>query len=93
MGLQVIYIDGMQFGDPPDQRVGVDEQWHKLDAAKALRAGINKLYGPQHPVQRCRNHKIRNVVERVPEEQRDQGKAAIRAAYRQRHWCCEFARD
>jgi putative transposase len=53
-----------------------------IDGAKALRAAINKVFGPQHPVQRCRNHKIRNVVERLPEEQKDQVKAAMRAAYR-----------
>jgi putative transposase len=50
-----------------------------IDGAKALRAAIAKVFGPQHPVQRCRNHKIRNVVERLPEEQKDQVKAAMRA--------------
>jgi transposase-like protein len=33
-------------------------------------------------VQRCRNHKIRNVIERLPEEQKDQVKTAMRPAYR-----------
>lgn len=53
-----------------------------IDGAKALRAAIHKVFGAQHPVQRCRNHKIRNVVERLPEEQKEQVKAAMRAAYR-----------
>ena len=53
-----------------------------IDGAKALRAAIGKIFGPQHPVQRCRNHKIRNVVERLPEEQKDQVKAAMRASYK-----------
>jgi len=53
-----------------------------IDGAKALRAAIHRVFGPQHPVQRCRNHKIRNVVERLPEEQKDQVKAAMRASYR-----------
>jgi len=44
-----------------------------IDGAKALRAAIPKIFGPQHPVQPCRNHKIRNVVERLPEEQKEQG--------------------
>ena len=52
-----------------------------IDGAKALRAAIHRVFGPQHPVQRCRNHKIRNVVERLPEEQKDQVKAALRASY------------
>jgi putative transposase len=53
-----------------------------IDGARALRAAINKVFGPQHPVQRCRNHKIRNVLERLPDEQKDQVKAAMRAAYK-----------
>lgn len=64
---------------------GVDPQAKRLfviDGAKALRTAIHKVFGSQHPVQRCRNHKIRNVVERLPEEQKDQVKAAMRAAYK-----------
>jgi putative transposase len=53
-----------------------------IDGAKALRTAIHRVFGPQHPVQRCRNHKIRNVVERLPEEQKEQVKAAMRASYR-----------
>lgn len=53
-----------------------------IDGARALRAAINRVFGARHPVQRCRNHKIRNVVERLPEEQKEQVKAAMRAAYR-----------
>jgi len=53
-----------------------------IDGAKALRAAIHRVFGSQHPVQRCRNHKIRNVVERLPEEQKEQVKAALRASYR-----------
>jgi putative transposase len=41
-----------------------------IDGAKALRTAIHRVFGPQHPVQRCRKHKIRNVVERLPEEQK-----------------------
>lgn len=53
-----------------------------IDGAKALRAAINKIFGAQHPVQRCRNHKVRNVAERLPEDQKEQVKAAMRASYR-----------
>ena len=53
-----------------------------IDGAKALRAAINQVFGPQHPVQRCRNHKIRNVCDRLPEEQKEQVKAAMRACYK-----------
>jgi len=64
---------------------GVDPKAKRLfviDGAKALRAAINKVFGPQHPVQRCRNHKMRNVCDRLPDEQKDQVKAAMRSAYR-----------
>jgi len=64
---------------------GVDPRAKRLfviDGAKALRAAINKVFGPQHPVQRCRNHKIRNVCDRLPEEQKAQVKAAMRSAYK-----------
>ena len=64
---------------------GVDAEEKRLfiiDGAKALRAAINQVFGPQPPVQRCRNHKIRNVCDRLPEEQKDQVKAAMRASYK-----------
>jgi putative transposase len=64
---------------------GVDPKAKRLfviDGAKALRAAINKVFGSQHPVQRCRNHKIRNVCDRLPEEQKEQVKAAMRSAYK-----------
>jgi transposase-like protein len=64
---------------------GVDPKAKRLfviDGAKALRAAINKVFGGQHPVQRCRNHKIRNVCDRLPEEQKAQVKAAMRASYK-----------
>ena len=64
---------------------GVDPKAKRLfviDGAKALRAAIHKVFGGQHPVQRCRNHKIRNVYDRLPEEQKDQVKAAMRSAYK-----------
>lgn len=53
-----------------------------IDGAKALRVAINKVFGAQHPVQRCRNHKIRNVCDRLPEEQKEQVKSAMRSAYK-----------
>jgi len=74
-------------GDLLEQVVarGVDGKAKRLfviDGAKALRAAINRVFGPQHPVQRCRNHKIRNVCDRLAEEQKDQVKTAMRAAYK-----------
>lgn len=53
-----------------------------IDGAKALRAAIREVFGSQQPVQRCRTHKLRNVVEQLPRDQHAQVKAVMRAAYR-----------
>jgi len=53
-----------------------------IDGSKALRCGIEAIYGTDNPVQRCRKHKVRNVTDNVPKHLKDQVKAAMRAAYR-----------
>jgi putative transposase len=53
-----------------------------IDGSKALRAAIDAVYGRDNPVQRCRSHKVRNVLDQLPKDQRDQAKATMRAAYR-----------
>ena len=53
-----------------------------IDGAKALRAAIREVFGSEQPVQRCRTHKLRNVVEQLPRDQHAQVKAVMRAAYR-----------
>lgn len=40
------------------------------------------MFGAGHPIQRCRNHKIRNVVGHLPKDQHAQLEAAIRAAWK-----------
>ena len=52
-----------------------------IDGSKALRCAIDAVYGPKNPVQRCRNHKIRNVLSYLPDEQQDQVKCAMKAAF------------
>jgi transposase-like protein len=37
-----------------------------IDGSKALRAAINAVFGSASLVQRCRQHKLRNVTERLP---------------------------
>lgn len=64
---------------------GLDPQRRYLfvvDGAKALRCAIDAVFGSNQPVQRCRNHKLRNVVGHLPEDQREQAKATLRAAFR-----------
>ena len=53
-----------------------------LDGAKALRAAIDQVYGTNQPVQRCRQHKLRNVLGHLPKEQHDQARATLRAAWK-----------
>lgn len=53
-----------------------------IDGAKALRKAIDRVYGRTPLVQRCRNHKLRNVLGHLPKEQHDQTRAAIRAAWK-----------
>jgi putative transposase len=63
---------------------GLDPKEPKLfviDGAKALRAGIDAVFGTHHAVQRCRNHKVRNVVDHLPEDQKQQTRSAMRAAF------------
>jgi len=62
--------------DPTRRRLFV------IDGSKALRKAIDQVFGPAHPVQRCRNHKLRNVVGHLPKDQHAQVKAAIRAAWK-----------
>lgn len=53
-----------------------------IDGAKALRAAIEEVFGENQPVQRCRNHKVRNVLEELPKEQRGQALNLMRAAWK-----------
>jgi putative transposase len=64
---------------------GLDPKRRRLivvDGAKALRSAIDTVFGADQPVQRCRNHKLRNVVGHLPEGQHEQAKATLRAAFK-----------
>ena len=53
-----------------------------IDGAKALRAGIDEVFGAEQPVQRCRNHKVRNVLGELPKQQHGQALNLMRAAWK-----------
>lgn len=53
-----------------------------IDGAKALRTAIEEVFGADQQVQRCRNHKIQNVMNELPKEQQDQTRKLMRAAFR-----------
>ena len=66
-----------------DQGLPTDRKYlFVIDGAKALRAGIEEVFGAQQPVQRCRNHKIRNVLDELPEDQQGQTLNLMRAAWK-----------
>lgn len=52
-----------------------------IDGSKALRAGIHHVFGSRTPVQRCRIHKVRNVLSYLPEERKADVEAAMKAAF------------
>lgn len=53
-----------------------------IDGSKALRSAIEEMFGTQAHVQRCRTHKMRNVLERLPRAEAAQTKAVMTAAYK-----------
>jgi transposase-like protein len=52
-----------------------------IDGSKALRAGIDRVFGSRTPVQRCRLHKLRNVLAYLPEDRKADVEAAMKAAF------------
>lgn len=62
--------------DPVQRRLFI------IDGSKALRSAIASVFGPENPVQRCRQHKIENVLGYVSKDLRPQLKSAMRAAYK-----------
>ncbi len=53
-----------------------------IDGSKALRKAIDLVFGDGNPVQRCRNHKMRNVLGHLPQDQHDQAKSTLKAAFK-----------
>ena len=69
--------DLVERGVKPDRRY-----LFVIDGSKALRAGIEAVFGREQAVQRCRQHKIENVIGYLPKELREQVKVVMRAAFR-----------
>jgi len=53
-----------------------------LDGSKALRKAVRDLFGEAALVQRCQIHKLRNVLDHLPERARPWVKAILQRAYR-----------
>jgi putative transposase len=66
------------------QRRGLDtskDYLFVLDGSKALRSAVTKMFGKDASVQRCQQHKRRNVKEHLPPEHQAAIDTRLRAAY------------
>ena len=52
-----------------------------LDGSKALYKGVREIFGERALIQRCRVHKLRNVLEHLPREKRSQAAWRRRGAW------------
>ena len=73
---QELLEDLVERGVNPEQK-----RLFVIDGSKALRSAINAVFGAQHPVQRCRAHKLRNVLDHLPEEHKADVKRKLQNAY------------
>jgi transposase-like protein len=62
--------------DPEERRLFI------VDGSKALCRAIKEVFGEQTLIQRCREHKIRNVIGYLPQEMRGQVEKVMRGAYK-----------
>lgn len=53
-----------------------------LDGSQALRKAVRETFGDVALVQRCQIHKLRNILDHLPERQRPWVKAIVQRAYR-----------
>ena len=54
-----------------------------IDGSKALRKAIRQVFGNDVPVQRCVQHKERNVLDHLPERDRGSVKLRLRGAWKE----------
>lgn len=72
-----LLADAVGRGVPADRSILV-----VIDGGKGLRKAITEVFGQFALVQRCRVHKRRNVVDRLPEGSRGRVRAAMNEAYK-----------
>ncbi len=75
-GVKELLEDLVARGLNPDRRY-----LFVIDGAKALRAGIERVFGERAEVQRCQIHKRRNVKEHLPKSAQGDYDRRIRNAY------------
>jgi transposase-like protein len=72
-----LLADMLKRGLAPDRK-----RLFVIDGSKALRAAIERTFGEAGLVQRCRIHKLRNVLDYLPEGLKAQVKASMTAAFK-----------
>jgi transposase-like protein len=72
-----LLVDLVERGVKPTRR-----RLFVIDGSKALRKVIGEVYGSDNLVQRCRQHKERNVVGHLPKSLQGQVTSVLRAAFR-----------
>ncbi|HWI70960.1 MAG TPA: IS256 family transposase [Baekduia sp.] len=73
---RTLLADLVDRGLDPDQAI-----LFVIDGGKALRRAIKDVFGEHALVHRCHRHKERNVTDLLPERDRDQVRARMRAAW------------
>jgi len=53
-----------------------------IDGSKALRKAVDEVFGSENPVQRCRIHKVRNVLSYLPDDRKADVQLAMKAAFK-----------
>lgn len=53
-----------------------------IDGSKALRKAVRDVFGKRAVIQRCQEHKIRNVTEHLPKDMKDTVRRSMLDAYR-----------
>ena len=75
---------GALLADLVDRGVDVEQGLlFVIDGSKGLRKAIRQVFGNDVPVQRCVQHKERNVLDHLPERDRQTVKARLRRAWKE----------
>ena len=75
-------VAGALLADLVDRGLDVEQGLlFAIDGSKGLRKAIRQVFGNEVPVQRCTQHKQRNVLDHLPERDRQAVKARLRRAW------------
>jgi putative transposase len=77
-------VAGALLSDLVDRGVDVEQGLlFVIDGSRALRKAIRRVFGNDVPVQRCTQHKQKNVLDHLPERDRPAVKARLRRAWKE----------